>query len=66
MKNPTWDDTRPHSDEEIKGEIRRMASEMEEMLEWSRQSSERTQRNIRSTAHTLERIREKFNVERSI
>jgi len=66
MKNPVWDDTVPHSKEEIKAEIRRMASELEEMLEWSRQSSERTQLNIQETDRILKRIQERFNVERSL
>ncbi len=65
MKNPAWDDSRPHSKEEIKSEIRRMASELGEMLEQAQQSDERTQRNIESTARTLQRIRERLNVERS-
>lgn len=62
MKNPTWDDSVPHSKAEIKAEIRRMASELEEMLDQARQSDERTQRNIAETARTLQRIRERLNV----
>lgn len=66
MKNPTWDDSRPHTDEEIKVEIRRMTGEIEQMLESSRQSDERTQRNIEETGRTLQRIREKLNVARPL
>ncbi len=33
MENPTWDDPRPHSDEEIKGEISRLLGEVEGMME---------------------------------
>lgn len=62
MKNPVWDDTVPHSDEEIKAEIRRMASELEEMLERSRQSDARAQRNIQETNRILERLQENLNV----
>ena len=62
MKNPVWDENIPHSKEEIKAEIRRMASELREMLDQSSQSSARTRLHIESTERTLKRIREKFNV----
>ncbi len=64
MKNPTWDDSRPHTKQEIKAEIRRMASELKEMLEQSRQSNERTQRNIAETTRILEQVQERLNVAR--
>ena len=62
MKNPTLDETRPQSKQEIKAEIRRMASELKEMLEQARQSDERAQRNIAETAQNLKWIREQLNV----
>lgn len=62
MNNPTWDDSRPHTEEEIKGEVRRMAEELKAMLESARQSDERAQRNMEVTARNLKWIREQLNV----
>ena len=62
MQNPTWDDSRPHTKAEIKAEIRRMASELEAMLERSRQSDERAQRNQQETARNLQWVREQLHV----
>ncbi len=65
MKNPTWDDSRPHSEEEVKVEIHRLLGEVEGMVERMNQSQARIERSRQATKRTLQRIEERFDVARS-
>ena len=65
MKNPAWDDSRPHSEEEVKVEIHRLLGEVEGMVERMNQSQARIERSRQATKRTLQRIEERFDVARS-
>jgi len=65
MKNPVWDDTRPHSEEELKSEIDRLALDIQKMLEGIGQTQERTARSREATERNLRWIRENLHARKS-
>ena len=60
MKNPTWDDSRPHSEEEVKTEIDRLTLEIRQMIEATRQNHEEAERRSANTRRIIRSIQEQF------
>jgi len=65
MKNPVWDDTLPHSEEEVKREIDRLTLDIQKMLESIGQTQERTARSREATESNLRWIRENLHARKS-
>ncbi len=61
MKNPTWDDTIPHSDEEIK-EGNQPLVRRSGRHDSARQSHERSDRSREETDRSIRRIQQNLNV----
>jgi len=62
MKNLIWDDTRPHTEEEIKAEIDRLAVEIQLMLDDTRRNHEEAERQSANTWRIIRSIQEQFHV----
>ncbi len=62
MKNPVWDDSRPHSEEEVKAEIDRLTLEMRQMVDETRRNHEEAERRSANTWRIIHSIQEQFHV----
>ena len=63
MKNPTWDDSRPHTEEEMKTEIDRLTDGFRQMLDETRRNHDEAERRSANTWRIIHSIQEQFHVE---